>query len=116
MSIPTAVSLIATAGSHSGERAEESIAVGESLLNSVIISLAAMVVSEPRTTAVADAGVAHLHGKRFDVSYVGVRTPLPCAPRSGWRGSGAGQPLRSMRRRARLTTLASARDRRSSWR
>ena len=44
------------------------------------------------------------------------RTPPPYAPRSGWRRSGAGQPLRAMRRRARLTAWASARDRRSSWR
>lgn len=34
------------------------------------MSLAVMVVGEPRTTAVADAGVAHLHGDRFDVSYL----------------------------------------------
>jgi transposase len=46
----------------------------------------------------------------------GERTPPPWSPRSGrWR-SGAGQPLRAMRRRARLTALASARERRSSWR
>ena len=44
------------------------------------------------------------------------RTPPPYGPRSGWRRSGARQPLRAMRRRARLTDLASARDRRSSWR
>jgi hypothetical protein len=53
--------------------------------------------------------------KHFDIDQ-GERTPPPCAPRSGWRRFGAGQPLRAMRRRARLTALASARDRRSSWR
>ena len=64
------MSLIATAGSHCSERAEESLAVGESLLTSEIMGLAVMVVGEPRTTTFADAGVAHLHGDRFDVSYL----------------------------------------------
>ena len=35
---------------------------------------------------------------------------------AGSRDQGAGQPLRAMRRRARLTALASAREHRSSWR
>ena len=51
-----------------------------------------------------------------DARYQSERTPPPYGPRSWWRGSGAVQPLRAMRRRARLTALASARDRRSSWR
>lgn len=46
--------------------------------------------------------------------HCGALTPSPQATRSGWRRSGAGQAFRAMSRRARLTALASARDRCSS--
>ena len=44
------------------------------------------------------------------------RTPPPWGPRSGWRRSEPGQPLCAIRRRARLTVLASALACRSSTR
>ena len=44
------------------------------------------------------------------------RTPEPCVPRSARQRFGVVQPRLAMRRRARLTALASARERRSSWR
>ena len=44
------------------------------------------------------------------------RTPEPCVPRSARQRFGLVQPRLAMRRRARLTALASARERRSSWR
>jgi hypothetical protein len=47
---------------------------------------------------------------------IGERTPEPCGPRSGRQRFGVVQPRLAMRRRARLTALATARDRRSSWR
>lgn len=45
-----------------------------------------------------------------------VRTPQPWGVRSRWCRSGPDQPVRAMRRRARLTALTSALERRSSWR
>ena len=49
-------------------------------------------------------------------SCIRERTPPPWGPRSGWRRSEPGQPLCAIRRRARLTVLASALACRSSTR
>jgi hypothetical protein len=52
----------------------------------------------------------------LDIRAKRERPPKPWVPRSGWRRPGAGQPLFAIRRRARLTALASALACRSSVR